>query len=352
MNLIQEYIKETPEQLTKIIQGSKDLFKNVSKMDIDRIIITGSGTSYHSGVEMQQMMRVKSGIEVDAYYPFLITPEFLRGNNKKTLFIGISQGGSSLTTFDAMEIAKEKGCIIATMAGEKDAYIDKLADEVLTVNIGEERAGAKTKGFYATKLNLLLLAEYIGIENGSVTEEQFNEDIKSIYQALEAFPVAYSNAIDWVQKNEEQLSKIDNVRVVGPSSLYGDVLESALKILETCRVPVTGYEFNEFIHGVYNAIDEKSTVLFMDDGTEPRLTKMLSVLGQWSDRLYVVDFSHQKDAHRIGYGVRISKNMETFIFPLLFQIMASILPELRNVDPSKPKDPKFHMELGSKKYNH
>ncbi|MEB3364073.1 hypothetical protein SDC49_11110 [Lactobacillus sp. R2/2] len=42
------------------------------------------------------------------------------------------------------------------MAGEKDAYIDQIADEVMTVNIGEEKAGAKTKGYYSTKLNLLL----------------------------------------------------------------------------------------------------------------------------------------------------------------------------------------------------
>lgn len=140
--------------------------------------------------------------------------------------------------------------------------------------------------------------------------------------------------------------------MVGPSSAYGDALEGALKLLETCRVPVTGYEFNEFIHGIYNAIDEKSTVIFMDDGKEPRLNKMLEVLGQWSDRLYVIDFSEKIDQHTIGYDVDVSNEMKTFIFPLVCQIMASILPELKNIDPSTPKDTKFHMELGSKKFNH
>lgn len=352
MNLIQKYIKETPEQLKKIIKDSQDLFENVAEKNIKRIIITGSGTSYHSGAQMQQIMRVRSGIEVDAYYPFFITPELLRNSDKKTLFVGISQGGSSFTTYDAMKMAKEQGCTVATMAGEKNAYIDELADDVLTVNIGEEKAGAKTKGFYATKLNLLLLAEYIGLHNGTLTEAEFNQDVQDVNQALDAFPRAYENAFKWVEENKNRLSKLDNVRVVGPSSSYGDVLESALKILETCRVPVTGYEFNEFIHGVYNAIDEKSTVFFMDDGTEPRLSKMLEVLGQWSDKLYVVDFSKVDDAHKIGYDVKVPKEMQTFIFPLVFQIMASILPELRGVDPSKPKDPKFHMELGSKRYNH
>lgn len=352
MNLIQKYIQETPNQLKEIINDSHDLFENVIARNINRIIITGSGTSYHSGVQMQQLMREKSGIEVDAYYPFFITSEFLRGNNKKTLFIGISQGGSSFTTYDAMKIAKKQGCIIATMAGEKNAYIDELADYALTVNIGEEKAGAKTKGYYATKLNLLLLAEYIGVQNGTLNDTEFNQDIQEINSVLDAFPIAYQNAINWVNENKEKLATVDNIRVVGPSSAYGDVLESALKLLETCRVPVTGYEFNEFIHGIYNAIDKKSTVFFMDDGTEPRLSKMLEVLGQWSDKLYVVDFSNISTEHKIGYNVKVSNKVQTFIFPLLFQSMASILPELRGVDPSKPKDPKFHMELGSKRYNH
>jgi glucoselysine-6-phosphate deglycase len=352
MNLIQEYIKQTPMQLNKIIEGSKNLFSNVSKLGVEKIIITGSGTSYHSGAQMQQIMRVKSGIEVNSYYPFQVTKELFNKNYKKTLFIGISQGGSSFSTFDAMKIAKENGCIISTMAGEKNAYIDQLADEILTVNIGEEKAGAKTKGYYATKLNLLLLAEYIGLENGTLSEKEFNDDINDVKSTLGLFSTAYNRALGWVEQNKESLANADNIRIVGPSDAYGDTLEGALKILETCRIPVTGYEFNEFIHGIYNAIDEKSTVIFIDDGNEPRLNKMLEVLGQWSNELYVIDFSNNKDSHRVGYGIEVKDELKTFIFPLACQIMASILPELKNIDPSTPKDTKFHMELGSKKFNH
>lgn len=352
MNLVQQYIKETPAQLNKIIAGSSELFANVADLDIQRIILTGSGTSYHSGAQMQQLMRVKSGIQVESYYPFFITKEFLRGDNSHTLFVGISQGGSSFTTFDAMKLAKDAGCIVGTMAGEKDAYIDQLADLVMTVNIGEEHAGAKTKGFYATKLNLLLLAEYVGLGNGTITQVQLNEDMHAVEHVLDVFPNAYENAFNWVDSRKEQLAKADNIRVVGPAGLYGDVLESALKLLETCRLPVTGYDFDEFIHGVYNAIDEKSTVFFMDDGSEPRVYKILEVLSEWSDHLYIVSLNDANDDHHLGYNVQVPKELETFIFPLLFQVAASILPEVKGIDPSKPKDPQFHMKLGSKKFNH
>ena len=351
MNLIQQYISSTPDQLKKIVAGSKELFANVAKRDIKKIIITGSGTSYHSGLQMQSIMRKRSGIEVLSLYPFMFTPDFFVGDNSHTLFIGISQGGSSFSTFDAMKTAKESGCIIGTMAGEKDAYIDQIADEVMTVNIGEEKAGAKTKGYYSTKLNLLLLAEYIGLANGNLNQAQFEQDLQDLNTTLDLFPHAYKRAYDWVEEHKEKLAKMDNLRVVGPGMLYGDVLEDALKVLETCRLPVTGYDFDEFIHGIYNAMNEKSTVIILDNGTEPRCQKMLEVLGDWTNNLYLVDTSAANSGNHFGYDVQVPQDFETFIFPLLLQVMASIVPTELGYDPNSPKDPNFHMKLGSKKFN-
>ncbi|WEV37233.1 SIS domain-containing protein [Lactobacillus sp. ESL0677] len=352
MNLIQQYISETPKQLDKIVKGSKELFANVAKRDINKIIITGSGTSYHSGLQMQSLMRKRSGIEVLAFYPFMLTPDFFVGDNTRTLLIGISQGGSSFSTFNAMKTAKKAGCIVGTMAGETGAYIDQIADEVMTVNIGEEKAGAKTKGYYCTKLNLLLLADYIGLENGNLTKDQFDEDISNLNQTLEQFPHAYDRAYKWVEEHKEKLAKTDNLRVVGPSMLYGDVLESSLKVLETCRMPVTGYDFDEFIHGIYNAMNERASVVILDNGTEPRCQKMIEVLGDWTNNLYLVDTSDANNGNHFGYDVDVPKDFETFIYPMLMQVMASIVPTVMGFDPNTPKDPNFHMKLGSKKFNH
>ncbi|WEV40064.1 SIS domain-containing protein [Lactobacillus sp. ESL0684] len=351
MNLIQQYISQTPAQLQKIVSGSKELFASVANRDIKRVIITGSGTSYHSGLQMQSLMRKRAGIEVLAFYPFMLTPDFFIGDNSHTLVIGISQGGSSFSTFDAMKNAKAAGCIIGTMAGEKDAYIDSIADEIMTVNIGEEKAGAKTKGYYATKLNLLLLADYLGLANGNLQQADFNQDLEDLNNTMKQFPHAYQRALDWVEEHKEKLAKTDNLRVVGPAMLYGDVLEGSLKVLETCRLPITGYDFDEFIHGIYNAMNEKASVLILDNGTEPRCNKMIEVLGDWTNNLYLVDTSDAYNGNHFGYDVTVPKDFETFIYPLILQVMASIVSPEMGFDPNSPKDPNFHMKLGSKKFN-
>ena len=172
-----------------------------------------------------------------------------------------------------MKLAKSKGCITASMAGEEQAFIDEMADFVLTVHCGPEKAGAKTKGFYCTKLNLLLLALYLGLEQGTISEETFEQQIQGVKTAAGQFQAVYETSLKWISANQERLVTAKEIRVTGPAAIYGDVLESALKLLETMRCPVSGYEFEEFIHGIYNAINEDSMVFILDNGDEPRSEK-------------------------------------------------------------------------------
>ncbi|WP_313467541.1 SIS domain-containing protein, partial [Carnobacterium sp.] len=165
MSLIENYLHETPEKMSEIVEKAEELFNKVEKLDLKKVVITGSGTSYHAGLQIAPMLRKLMNIEVVSLYPFMITKETFLNHNEKTLVIGISQGGSSFSTYEAMKIAKEAGCLTASMAGLENAYIDEQADYVLTVHCGEELAGAKTKGYYCTKLNLLLFGLYWGLEN-------------------------------------------------------------------------------------------------------------------------------------------------------------------------------------------
>lgn len=349
---ITDYLKETPAKLKGIIALSNELFSTVKKVEINRIIITGSGTSYHSGAQVQQKMRELTGLFVEAYYPFQITKELLTKDAKTTLFIGISQGGSSYSTYNAMKLAKELGCTVASMAGTENALIDEVADYVLTVQCGEEKAGAKTKGYYSTKLNLLLLALYIGEENGSLSTEESNALVETLKNTSDAFLDVYYSAEAWVKSNSETLKNAKEIRIVGTSELYGDTLESALKLLETMRVPVTGYEFEEFIHGIYNAVNEDSTIIFLHTGEEPRVNKLISVLSEWTENIYIIG-SKVEGFDEKNFVIESGDDSlyNSFVYPIAIQLICAMVPTLKGINPSTPKDPKFHMKLESKKLN-
>lgn len=343
---IEEYIRETPARLGDIRDGAPALFAEVAGLDIDRIIVTGSGTSFHSAAQMEQPMRVASGLDIRALYPFAVTQELL-GEGSRTLLIGISQDGGSLSTLSAMERAQQAGCTIATMCGRPDAVIDRLADHVLTVAVGPESAGAKTKGFHGTKLNLLLLAEAIGERRGVMSAAALEASATQLQSTIDRFGDVADTAEAWVRAHAQELAQTRDLRFVGPASLYGDTLEIALKTLETLRVPVSAYEFNEFIHGIYNAITADSTIILLDDGSEPRMATMASVLREWTEHVHVIG-TRAAGHTDLALGDVPDDVFATFLFPIVGQMISALVPWVKGYDPATPKDPTFHQRLASK----
>lgn len=342
--LIEYYVKETPERMKKMILAADALFSEVRNIEVNRIVITGSGTSYHSGVQIRDYLSKFSGIPVDVYYPFMVNERVLK--DKKTLFIGISQGGSSYSTYRAMKLAKEQGCLTASMAGTQEAFIDEVADFILTVDCGEENAGAKTKGYHCTKLNLMLLALQLGLARGNINDAEYKNEIEKFEKGIANFYRICSLSEKWIDDNQEKFVHAEDIRIIGTGEIYGDTLEGALKLLETLRIPVTGYEFEEFIHGVYNAINEKSTIIIFDTGVEPRVSKLVEVLSQWTSNIFIIG-SYETNSIQDMEGEFI-RDFE-YIIPI--QLICAKVPLLKGIEPDIPKDPSFHMKLNSKKMN-
>lgn len=346
---IEDYMLETPSKMKEIIDGADQLFAEVRRQEIKRIIITGSGTSFHSGLQTYKLMQHFTRVRVDCYYPFAIDEKTFIGDNSKTLLVGISQGGSSFSTYNAMKIAREAGCMVASMAGDEDALIDEVSDFVLTVKCGEEKAGAKTKGFYCTKLNLTLLALQLARETGKLSDDQYKSEIEAIEETADHFHETYDAAIQWIEKNKEKLSEVKDIRIIGTSEIYGDTLEAALKLLETMRIPVTGYEFEEFIHGIYNAINEESAIIIIDTDQEKRMEKMIEVLSKWTNNIFIIGKNASSDSKNMVVPFINHSFYKTYEYLIPIQLICAKIPPLRGVDPGIPKDPQFHKKLGSKK---
>ncbi|MEH7548468.1 hypothetical protein V7306_22235 [Neobacillus vireti] len=140
--------------------------------------------------------------------------------------------------------------------------------------------------------------------------------------------------------NKEKLSQAKDIRVVGTSEIYGDTLESALKLLETMRIPVTGYEFEEFVHGIYNAVNQDYTIIILDTG---------GVLSGWTENIYVIGRDVEESPQNMKAEFINHPYYKTYEYIIPVQLICAKIPPLRGVDPSIPKDAKFHQKLESKK---
>lgn len=149
---VEDYMNETPLRLLEMLtQTREDLWRAaqaLTERGVTRIILTGSGTSYHGALTARAFMQRWCALPVDVCWPFMLDDETL-ARSGKALVVGISRGGGSLSTLAAMGRARNVGHITASMAGVAPATIDRAADYILTVPCGEETAGAKTKAITA-----------------------------------------------------------------------------------------------------------------------------------------------------------------------------------------------------------
>ena len=175
-----DYICETPVVLKKMIENRKEItkefvehFKNV---EIDQIYVIGSGTSYHAGVSAKKFLEEILGKKVFCMYP----TQFARGEkvfNKKTLVIGMSQGGQSYSTVEGLDAAKEKGLYTAAVSENPTALIFEHAETKSLIVVGNEKCGAKT--LFATHYHELteLEGKLGNVNNYCIAVKEKGDDI-------------------------------------------------------------------------------------------------------------------------------------------------------------------------------
>ena len=213
-----EYILETPKVLQDILDGRKEYTKefvaNFVENKYEKVILIGSGTSYHGSLSTRAFIERTLKVPVDANYPLLYM-NFNSVFNQKTLVIGTSQGGESKSTIQGLDYSKANGCFTVSLTEQgAESKVAQHSDMALKFNCGaKEYAGPKTKGYQAQMLNLILLALETGLALQTITEEYYNSVIDRIQKTIIRFPILNSSLFLLYHSTEDliTLSKLSIV---------------------------------------------------------------------------------------------------------------------------------------------
>ena len=351
-----DYICETPVVLRSIIKDRREITKEFvdfyKDKNIEQIYILGSGTSYHAGLNAKNFLEELLNMKVIVMYP----TQFERGEkvfNTNTLVIGMSQGGQSLSTVAGLDSATEKGLYTAAVSENPRALIFDHAATKTRIMVGNELAGAKTKGFAGSTLTIELMLAELGIAKGIITEECVEGYIERMHRVIDNLVNITEAATAWYDRIRNEFLPAKRIIVVGYDNCYGDVLEGALKMLETVRQGVTGYDIEEFFNGIYNSITESAHVFYLASKGDykPRTVKLIEILSEWTPHNYLIGTAEGVDEIQDKYCIAPFTEDTLFscweyIIPL--QIVACLAPQELGINPDIPKDPQFHKRIGSK----
>jgi glucosamine--fructose-6-phosphate aminotransferase (isomerizing) len=227
--------------------------------EIQRIVILGCGTSWHSGLVgkflIEELARIP--VEVDYSSEFRYRRPIV---DKHTLAIAITQSGETADTLAAMREAKQQGARTVAICNVVGSMATREADGTVYTHAGPEIGVASTKAFTSQLVALELLAIYLGQVRGTLAPalartliDQLDQLPRGIEQTLK-MDGAIANLAAQVYRHRDFL-------YLGRGINYPIALEGALKLKEISYIHAEGYPAGEMKHGPIALIDEDLPVV-------------------------------------------------------------------------------------------
>jgi glucosamine--fructose-6-phosphate aminotransferase (isomerizing) len=227
---------------------------------IDRVIMTACGTSYHAGLVGEYLFEELARLPVEVEY----ASEFRYRNpplDRNSIVLAITQSGETADTLAALRESKRMGHTTLAICNVVGSSIAREACGGVYLHAGPEIGVASTKAFTSQVTVLAMLALYLGrTRHLSSTQGQ------RIIDELHALPEAITRTLachDRVKQIAEKYADADNALYLGRQYLYPVALEGALKLKEISYIHAEGYPAAEMKHGPIALVDEQTPSVFL-----------------------------------------------------------------------------------------
>ena len=223
-----------------------------------RIYIVGIGTSWHAVLAAEHWFRrLTGGVRpVEGYHSFefcAYPPEL----SSRDAVIVISHRGTKTYSFQALELAKERGAYTVSVTSTAPGPRLQIADTELNT-VAPEVSAAFTVSYTAALTVLAMLA----VETGAALDGNNPAvwDWGQLREDLAAAPAAVAEVIDRREVIEDLARRYRDCRrflSVGWGGNTANAYEAALKIKETSAADCEGLQVEQLLHGPFCAVDDR-----------------------------------------------------------------------------------------------
>jgi len=345
-------IFEQPQSLKNTMRGRLNLddatavfgglnMTSAQLRDVDRILLTACGTSWHAAMVGEYLIEEFARIPVEVEYA-----SELRYRNppmpRKTLVFGITQSGETADTLAALREMKRKGHATLAICNVVGSTIAQEADGGIYLHAGPEIGVASTKAYTSQLLVLAMLGLYFGRLHHLSVEQGFG-----IIKAIQGLPAAIEQALQTeaaARRIAEKYHAANNFLYLGRYFNFPTALEGALKLKEISYIHAEGYPAAELKHGPIALVDENTpSVFIMPHGVV--YDKVMSNLQEIKARggpVIAIASEEDQEVDKIADDVIRIPAVEEFLQPIVsiipLQLIAYHIALLRGCDVDKPRN--------------
>ena len=319
---LQRAINQTPETIKKIakaIEKAKGTY------------FVGCGTAGKVGMVGEYLFAKIAKKHTN----FTFGSEFSNYKNfltKDTLMIAISQSGETADTLEAIEVAQEKGVKVAAIVNVESSTMARIADIVIPIKAGPEKAVASTKAT-TSQLAVLTLIAYACDGGVNIGKQQLINTAGQINDMLN--PRYEEHIMDIAKK----IKNVESMYIIGRGANYPIALEAAIKLQEVSYIHAEGFAGGELKHGPIALISENTPVIALvanDDTKREIISNATEIKARGG---YIIGVAPEYN-EIFDFWIKVPDVGVTSpivnIIPI--QILAYQLAVLRKNDPDKPRN--------------
>lgn len=345
-------IYEQPQSVRNALRGRLDRDNATAKFGglnltpqqlrgVQRIILTGCGTSWHSALVGEYLIEELARIPVEVEYA-----SELRYRNPPvdhdTIVFGITQSGETADTLAALREMKRKGHHTMAICNVIGSSIAQEADGGIYLHAGPEIGVASTKAFTSQLSVLAMLALYFG----RLRHLSFEAGLRIIDQ-LEQLPSVLEETLAChaaVKEIAARYADATNFLYLGRNYNFPSALEGALKLKEISYIHAEGYPAAEMKHGPIALVDaDTPSVFIVPQGNvyDKVLSNLQEVKARGGPVIAIVDHVDPLVTKLADAVITIPK-AEDFLQPIIaaipLQLLSYEIALLRGCDVDKPRN--------------
>ena len=314
----------------------------ISPKNIEKIVLIGCGTAYHSCITARYWFEELTSIpiEIDVASEFRYRKTKF---NQNYLYIFVSQSGETADTFAALDKCKKNNVKTCSVINVVESSIARLSDFVLPIHAGPEIGVASTKAFIGQMLVLYILAIKIAETRKDIDKLNYEKQIDELIK----LPELIDRTLKCQDKTEiiaKDFLKAKGAMFLGRGLSFPIALEGALKLKELSYLHAEGYPAGEMKHGPLALIEEGLPVVILapkDRYFEKTISNMQEVIARGGKVILITNEKNKVISENIRFTLEIpmtSENLTPFLMTIPLQFLAYHVASLKNCDIDKPRN--------------
>ncbi len=349
-NFMSKEIFEQPITAKNCIKEYIDILKKdiniynfpIKPEKINRIILIGCGTAYHSCLVAKYWFEELTSIDVEID----IASEFRYRKlkfNSDNLYIFVSQSGETADTAAALEICKKNKVKTCSIVNAVESTIARNSDWVLPIHAGPEIGVASTKAFLGQMLVLYILCLKLAKVRNDLNNKLYEKNIEN----LRLLPDAIKKSLkveNSIQVMAKEFMDAKGSMFLGRGFSFPIAMEGALKLKELSYLHAEGYPAGEMKHGPLALIEKGLPVIVIapkDKYFEKTISNMQEVIARGGKILFITDQKKELIDENIRFGIKVP-SLDSLLSPILLtipvQLLAYHVALLKGCDIDKPRN--------------